>query len=257
MRFLPFGLIDRWRAPAPAPDKVAWLGDWEYAHRGLHGPGVAENSPTAFALAKQAGVGIECDIQRSADNRAVVFHDWALDRLTGEAGPVGARKAADLAQLALLGSADRIPALAQVLEQIGGKVPILIEIKSKRERRVGPACLAVRRELDGYTGPHAVMSFDPRVGRWFATHSPRTMRGLVVSEEGKRGWRGTWERHSSLWHARPHFLAYDVRDLPSAFAAAQRRRGLPVLTWTVRTAEARVVADAHADAPIAENEGFA
>ena len=251
-----FGLLDRWRAPAPAPDKVAWLSEGIYAHRGLHGPGVAENSPTAFAYAIAAGVGIECDIQRSADNRAMVFHDWELERLTGASGPVDARKAAELNALALLGSEDRVPTLAQLLEQIGGQVPLLIEIKSKADRRPGPACLAVRRELDGYTGPHAVMSFDPRIARWFATHSPRTVRGLVVSEEGKPGWRGAWERRSALSHARPHFLAYDVRDLPSKFAAAQRKRGLPVLTWTVRSAEAREVAAPHADAPIAEHEGF-
>lgn len=257
MQLLPFGLIDRWRAPAPVPGKVAWLGEWDYAHRGLHGPGVPENSPTAFALALQAGVGIECDIQRSADNRAIVFHDWELDRLTGETGPVDGRKAADLARLALTGTNDRMPTLAQVLEQVGGTVPILIEIKSKRDRRVSPVCIAVRRELDGYTGPHAVMSFDPRVARWFASHSPRTLRGLVVSEESKKHWRGVWERHSALWHARPQFLAYDVRDLPSRFAASQRARGLPVLTWTVRSPEQRGMAALHADAPIAENEGFA
>ena len=81
-----FGLLDRWRAPAPPPDKGAWLSEQDYAHRGLHGPGVAENSPTAFALAIAAGVGIECDIQRSADNRAMVFHDWDLPRLTGGEG---------------------------------------------------------------------------------------------------------------------------------------------------------------------------
>lgn len=252
-----YGLLDRWRAPAPAADKVAWLGKGTYAHRGLHGPGVPENSPTAFAYAISAGIGIECDIQRSADNRAMVFHDQELERLTGQAGRVDARKAAELSGLTLLGSDDRVPTLAQLLEQVGGKVPLLIEIKSVAERRPNPACLAVRRELDGYTGPHAVMSFDPRVARWFARHSPRTLRGLVVSEEGKKSLRGSWERHSALWHAKPHFLAYDVRDLPSAFAAAQRGRGLPVLTWTVRSAQQAAVAADHADAPIAEHEGLA
>ena len=252
-----FGLLDRWRAPAPPPDKGAWLSEQDYAHRGLHGPGVAENSPTAFALAIAAGVGIECDIQRSADNRAMVFHDWDLPRLTGGEGPTDGRTAAELGELALLGTQDRVPTLAQVLDQIGGQVPLLIEIKSKSDRRIGPSCLAVRRELDGYTGHHAVMSFDPRVTRWFATHSPRTIRGLVVTEEGKKGWRGAWERHCALWHSRPHFLAYDVRDLPSAFAAAQRKRGLPVLTWTVRSPELRAIAAEHADRPIAEHAGFA
>lgn len=252
-----FGLLDRWRAPAPVPDKLAWLSKQDYAHRGLHGPGVAENSPTAFNLAIAAGLGIECDIQRSADNRALVFHDWDLGRLTGAEGPTYERTAAELGELCLLGTADRIPSLAEVLEQIGGRVPLLIEIKSKAERRITPVCLAVRRELDGYTGAHAVMSFDPRVVNWFARHSPRTVRGLVVTEEGHKGWRGGWRRHSALWQAKPHFLAYDVRDLPSAFAAAQRRRGLPVLTWTVRSPELRAVAAEHADRPIAEDAGFA
>lgn len=251
------GLLDLWHVPAPAPDKVAWLARQDYAHRGLHGPGVAENSLTAFDLAIAAGIGIECDIQRSADNRAMVFHDWELARLTGASGPTDGRTAAELGELTLLGTADRVPSLAQVLERIGGQVPLLIEVKSKAERRIGPVCLAVRRELDGYTGPHAVMSFDPRVASWFARHSPRTLRGLVVTEEGKKGWRGTWQRHSALRQARPHFLAYDVRDLPSPFAAAQRKRGFPVLTWTVRTPELRAVAADHADRPIAEGAGFA
>ncbi len=60
------------------------------------------------------------------------------------------------------------------------------------------------------------------------------MRGLVVTEDGK-GWRGPIERRLSLLWARPEFLAYDVRDLPSRFAAVQRARGLPVFTWTCRT----------------------
>jgi hypothetical protein len=83
------------------------------------------------------------------------------------------------------------------------------------------------------------------------------VRGLVVSEEGARTLSGTIHRHRALWQARPDFLAYDVRDLPSPFAAAQRRRGLPVLTWTVRTPALRKRAAEHADAAIAEGEGVA
>ncbi len=62
-------------------------------------------------------------------------------------------------------------------------------------------------------------------------------------------------RHLFLWKARPDFLAYDIRDLPSRFAARQRARGLPVLTWAVRSAEHRERAAEHADAPIAEGAG--
>lgn len=256
MRSLPFALIDNWRSPAPAAQRVAWIGAQAYAHRGLHGPGVAENSLTAFDFAIRAGVGIECDIQRSADDRAMVFHDWELDRLTAKRGLVGARESGFLGRLALGDSGDCMPTLDTVLDRVAGQVPLLIEIKSKQAKRIGPVCLAVRRALQGYEGHHAVMSFDPRVPNWFANHAPRTIRGLVVTEKGEKGLRGLWKRHAALWHARPNFLAYDIRDLPSGFAAAQRKRGLPVVTWTVRNAEQHERAARHADAPVAEGEGF-
>lgn len=257
MRLLLFASLDHWRSPPPRPSRVEWLGQWSYAHRGLHSPGVPENGPSAFAAAITRGMGIECDIRRSSDGQAIVFHDETLDRLTGETGLVAQRSAGELAKIVLAGSADQIPTLRQLLSQVAGQVPLLIEIKSERSqsRRVSAMCLAVRRELEGYTGAHAIMSFDPRVVRWFADHSKLTLRGLVVTEEDDKALPGMIRRRLSLWHARPDFLAYDIRDLPSRFAAGQRRRGLPVLTWTVRSAEHLERAAEHADAPIAEAAG--
>lgn len=254
-----FALPDRWLSPPPKEAKVGWLRTQEYAHRGLHIAGVPENSTSAFAGAIARGMGIECDVQRSRDGQAVVFHDDEIDRLTAESGKVSAHTAAELGKITLSGSEDTIPTLSQLLAQIGGQVPLLIEIKSPRHSRtrIGALCLAVKRSLEGYLGPHAIMSFDPRVVRWFATHSPLTVRGLVVTEENGKTLVGMIKRRLSLWHAKPHFLAYDIRDLPSRFAAAQRKRGLPVLTWTVRTEELRERALAHADAPIAEGAGVA
>lgn len=259
MLSLPFALLDRWRAPAPKPEKVAWLGGQAYAHRGLHLPGIPENSLSAIRGAIERGMGIECDVQRSSDGQAMVFHDWELDRLTAESGPFADRGSEELARIELSGSHDRITTLKRVLEEVAGRTPILIEIKSRRGsfKHAGALCQAVRRVLEGYAGPHAIMSFDPRVVRWFADRSPLTVRGLVVTEENDKALPGRIRRRLSLWAARPDFLAYDIRDLPSRFAAAQRRRGLPVLTWTVRSAEHRERAAEHADAPIAEGGGVA
>jgi glycerophosphoryl diester phosphodiesterase len=256
---LPFALLDKWRAPAPKPEKVAWLGRQAYAHRGLHLPGVPENSLSAVRGAIERGMGIECDVQRSFDGQAMVFHDWELDRLTAESGPLAQRGSEELVRLELNGSHDRIPTLRRLLEEVGGRAPILIEIKSRRGsfRHAGALCQAVRRVLEGYTGQHAIMSFDPRVVRWFADRSPLTVRGLVVTEENDKALPGRIRRRLSLWAAKPDFLAYDIRDLPSRFAAAQRKRGLPVLTWTVRSAEHRERAAEYADAPIAEGGGVA
>ena len=254
---MPWAAIDRWLSPAPDPARTGWLKGHDYAHRGLHGGDVPENSLSAFAAAISLGMGIECDVQQTGDGRAVVFHDWELDRLTGESGPVGRRTAASLSQVALGSGNDRIPPLRDLLGMVRGRVPLLIEIKTRRERRVGAFCLAVRRDLEGYSGPVAIMGFDPRVSAWFRRHAPRVVRGLVVSEEGARTATGSVRRHLALWQAKPDFLAYDVRDLPSPFAAAQRSRGLPLLTWTVRTAALRQRAAEFADAPICEGEGVA
>ena len=254
---MPWRALDGWLAPAPHPARIAWLKGHDYAHRGLHGSDAAENSLSAFAAAISARMGIECDVQQTADGRAVVFHDWELDRLTGQSGPVVRHTAAALAQVALGAGHDRIPTLRDLLGMVRGRAPLLIELKTRRDRRVSALCLAVRRDLEGYAGPVAVMGFDPRVAAWFRRQAPHVVRGLVVSEEGRRTLSGSLRRHMALWQARPDFLAYDVRDLPSAFAAAQRRRGLPLLTWTVRSVALRQRAALHADAPIVEGEGVA
>ena len=244
-------------AQAPYPLRVAWLAGQDYAHRGLHDATIPENSPQAFAAAIARGMGIECDVQRTADGEAVVFHDWDLDRLTDASGPVAERTAADLATIPLAGNGQPIPRLSSVLEQIAGRVPLLIEVKSKRDLPVEALCAAVHRDLKGYAGHCAVMSFDPRVAFWFARHSPHRVRGLVVTEEGAKGLVGHIRRWLAFRLARPDFLAYDIRDLPSAFPTRRRARGVPVLTWTVRSPDLRARAAIYADAPIAEGDGLA
>ncbi|MEO0357542.1 MAG: glycerophosphodiester phosphodiesterase family protein, partial [Pseudomonadota bacterium] len=59
-------------------------------HRGFHdaAAGRIENSPQAIQAAIDHGYGIEIDVQRSADSVAMVFHDYSLQRLTGEVGVV-------------------------------------------------------------------------------------------------------------------------------------------------------------------------
>jgi glycerophosphoryl diester phosphodiesterase len=249
--------LDRWLAPAPDAARIAWLREQIYAHRGLHGGGRVENSPSAFAAAIAAGIAIECDVQASADGRVVVFHDADLDRLTGESGAVAARPASELTRVVLSGSADRIPTLRDLVTYVDGRVPLLIEVKSRGKRPVSRLCRAVMRDLEGYRGAHAIMSFDQRVPKWLSRHAPRTVRGLVVTEANARTLAGALGRRLALWHARPDFLAYDLRDLPSGFAEAQRARGLPLLTWTVSTRRQLERAQACADGPIAEAEGLA
>jgi glycerophosphoryl diester phosphodiesterase len=221
-----------------------------FAHRGLHGDGRIENSRAAFLAAIEARHGIELDVQASADGAAMVFHDYDLERLTYGAGKVAATTAAELGKILLKGTDEPIPTLKEILDLIGGKAPLLIEVKSPG-REIGALSRSVAAALAAYIGPVAVMSFNPEVGRWFARNAPQILRGLVVTEAGHR-WRGILARHLALWRSSPDFLAYDIRDLPSHFAQAQRGRGLAVLTWTCRTIADRARAAEHADQIIYE-----
>ena len=111
-----------------------WLVAKPIAHRGLHDKanGIVENTITAAEAAIAGGFAIECDVQLTSDGEAVVFHDFVLDRLTGQIGEVKARKAAELETIAISGSAsDTIPTLSRFLDQIGGRVPLVVEIKSR------------------------------------------------------------------------------------------------------------------------------
>ncbi len=221
-----------------------------FAHRGLHGNGRIENSRAAFEAAVAAGHGIELDVRTSRDGQAMVFHDDALDRLAGRTGPVCALLAGELQRIRLRHSDETIPTLPEALALIGGRAALLIEVKAPG-RDVSALCRSVAAALSGYQGAVAVMSFNPEVGRWFARHAPDRLRGLVVTEQGK-GLRGLWERPWSLWRAKPDFLACDIRDLPSRFADAQRAKGMPVLTWTVRTMQDRARAAEHSSQIIYE-----
>ena len=237
-----------------APD---WLTKWEYAHRGLHSPGVPENSLAAARAAMAAGMGIECDVLRSLDKQPMVFHDWDLGRMSNGSGLAEVFSAEELEQFFLQDTDERPLRLATLLEEVGGKVPILIEVKSRPEYDVERTCEYTAKVLAKYDGPYAVISFDPRVGKWFAANAADVTRGLVCTDTLDLGFRGTWRQAGALEAADPDFLAMDVRDLPSAFTTLWRESGRPLLSWTVRTAESRELALREVDALISEGEGIA
>jgi glycerophosphoryl diester phosphodiesterase len=237
-----------------APDWLTW---WDFAHRGLHREGVPENSLAAAEGAIAAGLGIECDIQMSADDHPMVFHDWELARLTGREEATEALDVDKLETLSLLGTDQHPVRLSRFLDAVVGRVPLLIEIKSKPGYEVVSTCLYVARSLADYLGDFAVMSFDPRVGEWFAAEVPHVTRGLVGTDSYENGFEGAWRDPAKLALAQPDFLAIDMRDLLRAEASAWRAAGRPLLTWTVRSPETRALGLVHADALIAEGEGLA
>lgn len=224
-----------------------------FAHRGLHdsAEGRVENSPSAFAAAIAAGYAIELDVQLSADGVAVVFHDPTLDRLTGEVGRVAGRSSGDLARIPLGATSDAIPTLADTLTQIGGRVPLLIELKDQTGD-LGPSDgrleAAVADGLRSYEGPVAVMSFNPSMVERLTDLAPKVPRGLTTDTFSPEAWRAVPPprlerlRQIDTEGVGAAFVSHDHRDLSAPRIAALRAAGVPILTWTVRSPEAAAAA---------------
>lgn len=231
------------------------------AHRGLHdrARGVIENSRAAVRAAVAAGYGIEIDVQPSADGVAMVFHDDGLERLTAARGPVAARPAAELSGLPLRGAAagEGIPTLREILDEVAGRVPILIEIKDQdgdMGPNIGPLEQAVAAGLAGYAGPVAVMSFNPHSVAAMARLAPEVPRGLVTSAWRMVDWRGISAATRARLRGIPDyeavgasFVSHEARDLGRPRIAELKAAGARILCWTIRSpaaeAEARRIAE--------------
>jgi glycerophosphoryl diester phosphodiesterase len=220
----------------------SWLLRTPVAHRGLHGPDVPENSLAAFSAAARRGYAIEFDVRLAGEDLPAVFHDAGLKRMTGVDHELAKTSAAGLRKLRLAGTGEHVPTLAEVLDAIDGHVPLLVELKTPKDRTEGTLERAVWRVLSGYRGAYAVQSFEPATVAWFRAEAPGVMRGQLMSE-------GMGRRLAKLPATRPHFLGCDIKRLPDHRVALTR---LPVLAWTVRTPADRVRAAVFADNVIFE-----
>lgn len=229
------------------------------AHRGLHdvAAGRAENSPKAFAAAIDAGYGIELDLQLSRDGVPMVFHDYDLGRLTASKGAVATHTAAALGEIALLHDGDGIPTLAQVLAQVNGRAPLLIEIKDQdgmMGQNVGPMGAAAAAILRDYAGPYAMMSFNPHAVAEMQDLLPDVPRGIVTDPYTASDWPLLPAQVRERLRAIPDyagtgscFVSHNVADLAAPRVGDLKAQGAHILCWTVKSAsteeQARKVAD--------------
>lgn len=231
------------------------------AHRGLHdhSHGIIENTQTAFRAAIAGGYAIETDIQAAAGGEPVVFHDKTLDRLTEARGLLRDFTVERLQSVAMRGTRDGILPLGEFLQLIDGRTPLFLEIKSEggHDRTLERHVAAL---LASYRGPVAVMSFDPdsmEAMKRFAPQIPRGFSAMSFWNDGKRHLsqlnRFRLTHMLDAWRVKPDFLTYEVSALPGMARVLRKRfPDLPLLTWTVRTADDRRKARLYADGIIFE-----
>lgn len=228
--------------------------DRPIAHRAYHDRAARrpENSRAAIRAAIAAGYAIEIDIQPSADGVPMVFHDYDLRRLTGVPGRIRGLTAADLGKLPLLDADEGIPTLAEVLRIVAGQVPLLIEIKDQDGAMgpdVGPLEDAVARDLAGYAGPVALMSFNPHSVAVLARAAPQVPRGLTTSAYRAGDWpllpaavRDRLRDIPDLTRTGSSFVSHEAADLDRPLIGALKADGTAILCWTIRSPEAEAAA---------------
>ncbi len=224
---------------------LAELRKWDYAHRGLHGNGVPENSMAAFRKALEAGYGIELDLHLLADGNLAVMHDSALKRTTGAEGKIEALTTEQLGNYRLQGTGETIPQFQQVLDLFDGKAPMIIELKSSGDNYAALAKTACKM-LETYSGDYCIESFDPRCIRWLRENRPELIRGQLSQNFLRKekyavpfSLRFAMTTLISNFWTRPDFAAFrfDDRENLSLWLCKNLFR-VQCVGWTIRSQEA-------------------
>lgn len=225
-----------WRKPDRTP-----LLNVLYAHRGLfdNKTDAPENSLPAFQKAVEEGYGIELDVQLSKDGIPVVFHDASLKRMCGVDGNVWDYPLSKLKQLKLADSNAAIPTFAEVLDVVGGKVPLIIEYKLDVPQT--KVCRLVNDLLRSYTGAYCIESFHPLALLWYRRHRSDVVRGQLCMEY----WNEDKYRGNPFFFvlsylvtnaaARPDFIAYKHSDASNLSFRLAKRMGALAVAWTIKS----------------------
>lgn len=244
----------------PVPDGLMAL---PVAHRAFHdkAAGRPENSLEAVRAAVAAGYAIEIDVQPSSDGVAMVFHDDTLDRMTAETGPVRDRSAAALGAIRLNDGPSGIPTLEAVLAEIGGRVPLVIELKDQSGGMGAAATVleeAVAAALAAYRGPVAVMSFNPQMMAAMARLAPGIARGLTTYPFRREDFGDLPDAEAQARAAHlsaipdydrvgASFISHYWKDLALERVAELKAQGARILCWTLLSAGDEAVARGIAD----------
>ena len=233
---------------------------WNYAHRGLYGNGVPENSMEAFRRARERGYGVELDVHLLADGSLAVIHDSLLQRMTGQDGRIEELRVDQLGDYFLGNSMQTIPSFEQVLRLFDGCVPLIVELKSSGKNH-SELCKRTCEALAAYDGVYCLESFDPRCVYWLRKNRPDITRGQITqnyfkSDTSTLPWvlKVILTNLMTNFLTRPDFVAYRFKDRKNLSDYLTRKLWkCPSVTWTVADRHELDLALTEGRIPIFEN----
>ena len=158
-----------------------------------------ENTIVSFISARKCGVyGIETDIQITADQKIVIFHDEDLKRLTGMRGKISDFPLSELKEINVLGSDQKIPTLEEFLESTGD-VTKYIELKTRNEKAERINDGLEKRLHEYFKGNYSdniyFISFDVEAIRKMKEYDKRYRVGLDIGNETSFIWDSMLKDH--------------------------------------------------------------
>lgn len=239
-------------------DETEWLTSTKFAHRGLYSDDgmIPENSLEAFNKAIENNYGIELDVSFTKDKKTVVFHDDNLLRMTGLNKKISDCTLEEIESLYLNGTDYKIPTFNEVLDLVDDKVPLIIEIKSNRDR--DGLCNSVKNELNDYKGRFCIESFDPLIMSRIKKNMPDVIRGqlsmkFTKDNKAPKSLKIALEYLLLNFKSRPHFIAYNWIDSNNLSLRILRKLGIITVAWTVNSEKALEVSNERFDTIIFEH----
>ena len=227
------------------------------AHRGLFDrEKIPENSMLAFEKAIEKGYAIELDVNMTKDGYIVVFHDNSLKRMTGIKNYIATMTLSEIKKLKLLGTENRIPTFEDVLLQVSGRVPLLIEVKiNNRYKELMEKLINL---LEKYNGNYSIQSFDPRIVYFLKKNAPQISRGQISSknirEVKSRVLKILLGKMIFNVITKPNFISYQYLSINSKFYLKQKNKGRDVIAWTLKNKEDYEKIKDFCDMVVFENE---
>lgn len=232
-----------------SPHMVDWLRERPIAHRGLHNQAkkIFENTLTACAAAVRRDYSIEVDLQPSSDGVPMVFHDYELERMTGQPGEIRDTDHRDLIKMQIMNTKDTIPTLRDLLELVAGEVGLVLELKGKTGADDG-FVKAVSEDLESYQGDVAIMSFYHHILEDAREQVPHIPLGLTAYGDDEQ-----YGKHKSIAEkTNVDFVSYELENLNTRFVHEFKETGRPLISWTIKNEKDAEYSEKFADQPTFE-----
>ena len=180
-----------------------------------------ENTLLSIARAMEIGVdAVEIDVHLSKDKEIVVIHDSTVDRTTNGTGPVSSYALKEIKKLDA-GKGETIPTLDEVIDLIGNKVRLVIELKEEgTERKVVE--LIKRNNLDDNV---YVISFWHRLVKTVKEMDSCIKTGVLLV--------GCPVDASVATNASADALVMRYNFLDKKFVETAHKEGLKVFIWNI------------------------